>query len=213
MHTVVHRNGPAAELVGKRCEPVIVLGMQSDIAARLADRASVVARLDLRQRLDLGCIEVGKLAQQRGALPAGHLSPRAVERRPRGAHGAIDLLRAPIRHFPPGLARRRVDARSNLGTDPLATDIETVKAERHGHDSESLVQVGHLISPEERRGARAQRAAAGFMTSSSTVRDSASGQPSLLMGPKRAVGRYKVPVCGSIAPVRVPICVRSCSRT
>ena len=73
--------------------------------------------------------QVGESQQHQLALERLDLTPRPLERPPRGLHGAIDIFPITLRHMGQNLAGGRIDAREGLtrsGLDPFAVDQQTL---------------------------------------------------------------------------------------
>ncbi len=104
--------------------------MEPDVASRFADGPAVVARFDLRQRLDILGHELRKTAHDGRPFPACHLAPRTFERLPRRGNGAINILKAAKGDLAPAPAGRGIDAPPQSTVDrpdPLPSDKETVE--------------------------------------------------------------------------------------
>ncbi len=152
------RNGRALDLRRPARHIPEQVRRQRDVGGpRDRERLPVVERLEHRELVAVLLDQIGDLPDQPAAIGRVHPPPRriVVERPPRGAHRAVDVLSLAHRDLGERLLGRGVDRRKSLargGLDPIAIDQELV---RGLYEAVRLLLAGygnchhHLLSARE----------------------------------------------------------------
>jgi len=136
-------DGLAHHLVGRAAVKLQVARQRHRVGAALLQRLAHVQRLQPRQFIGLGQYGRAHLHQHAPALGGGERAPGAVQRRLRGLHGVVHVLRGATGDVRQHAAVRRVVQRQRLARAagaPAPSDADSGGVEGNGGDHRCLLE-------------------------------------------------------------------------